>query len=41
MSYDLLILPGDGRWLVMPARGVEYTLVNGTVLYKHGQHTGA
>jgi len=41
MSYDQLILPGGGRRLVMPTRGVEYTLVNGTVLYEHGQYTGA
>ncbi|MEW6301663.1 MAG: amidohydrolase family protein, partial [Thermodesulfobacteriota bacterium] len=34
-------LPGGGRRLVMPARGVEYTVVNGQVLYAHGQHTGA
>jgi N-acyl-D-aspartate/D-glutamate deacylase len=34
-------LPGGGRRLVMPARGVEYTVVNGTVLYDRGQATGA
>ena len=34
-------LPGGGRRLVMPARGVEYTVVNGTVLYEHQKHTGA
>ena len=34
-------LPGGGRRLVMPAQGVEYTIVNGTVLYEQGQHTGA
>jgi N-acyl-D-aspartate/D-glutamate deacylase len=34
-------LPGGGRRLVMPARGVEYTVVNGEVLYEHQQHTGA
>ena len=34
-------LPGGGRRLVMPARGVEYTIVNGSVLYEHGKHTGA
>ena len=38
MWYDL---PGGGRRLVMPAQGVEYTIVNGTVLYEHRQHTGA
>ena len=34
-------LPGGGRRLVMPAQGVEYTIVNGAVLYEHGKHTGA
>lgn len=34
-------LPGGGRRLVMPARGVEYSVVNGAVLYEHGKHTGA
>lgn len=34
-------LPGGGRRLVMPSRGVEYTVVNGAVLYEHGKHTGA
>jgi N-acyl-D-aspartate/D-glutamate deacylase len=34
-------LPGGGRRLVMPAKGVEYTVVNGTVLYEHGQASGA
>jgi len=34
-------LPGGGRRLVMPARGVEYTVVNGEVLYEHGKPTGA
>ncbi|HKD67290.1 MAG TPA: amidohydrolase family protein [Candidatus Binataceae bacterium] len=34
-------LPGGGRRLVMPAHGVEYTVVNGQVLYEHQQHTGA
>ena len=33
-------LPGGGRRLVMPAEGVEYTIVNGDVLYQHGRHTG-
>jgi N-acyl-D-amino-acid deacylase len=30
-------LPGGGRRLVMPARGIEYTVVNGEVLYEHGK----
>jgi N-acyl-D-aspartate/D-glutamate deacylase len=34
-------LPGGGRRLVMPAQGVQYTVVNGTVLYESGKHTGA
>jgi N-acyl-D-aspartate/D-glutamate deacylase len=34
-------LPGGGKRLVMPAQGVEYTVVNGQVLYEHGKHTGA
>lgn len=38
MRYDL---PGGGRRLVMPAKGVNYTLVNGQVLLEDGKHTGA
>lgn len=38
MRYDL---PGGGRRLVMPAHGVQYTIVNGEVLYAGQQHTGA
>ena len=34
-------LPGGGQRLVMPARGVEYTIVNGEILYEHQQHSGA
>ena len=34
-------LPGGGRRLVMPAQGVQYTIVNGTVLYENQKHTGA
>ncbi len=34
-------LPGGGRRMVTPAEGVEYTIVNGTVLYEHGAHSGA
>jgi N-acyl-D-amino-acid deacylase len=33
-------LPGGGRRLVMPAEGIEYTVVNGEVLYEHGKHAG-
>jgi N-acyl-D-amino-acid deacylase len=38
MQHDL---PGGGRRLVMPAEGIEYTVVNGQVLYEHGKHSGA
>jgi N-acyl-D-aspartate/D-glutamate deacylase len=34
-------LPGGGRRLVMPAEGIEYTVVNGTVSYEHGRQSGA
>ncbi|HEY6421443.1 MAG TPA: amidohydrolase family protein [Candidatus Binataceae bacterium] len=34
-------LPGGGRRLVMPAEGIEYTVVNGGVLYEHGKASGA
>jgi N-acyl-D-amino-acid deacylase len=37
MQYDL---PGGGRRLVMPAEGIEYTIVNGKVSYEHGRQTG-
>lgn len=33
-------LPGGGRRLVVPARGVEYTIVNGVPLFAHGNDTG-
>lgn len=33
-------LPGGGRRLVVEARGVEYTVVNGEVLFEHGTDTG-
>jgi N-acyl-D-aspartate/D-glutamate deacylase len=38
MRYDL---PGHGRRLVMPAHGIQSTVVNGVVLYDQQQHTGA
>ncbi len=38
MQYDL---PGGGRRLVMPAHGVQYTIVNGEGLYAAQKHTGA
>jgi N-acyl-D-amino-acid deacylase len=34
-------LPGGGKRLVMPAQGVQHTVVNGTVLYENAKHTGA
>jgi N-acyl-D-aspartate/D-glutamate deacylase len=34
-------LPAGGRRMVMPARGVQYTIVNGQVLYAEQKHTGA
>lgn len=37
MRHDL---PGGGRRLVMPARGVEYTIVNGQVLFAQGNDSG-
>ena len=33
-------LPGSGRRLVVPARGIEYTIVNGDILFKQGCDTG-
>ncbi|HUK08903.1 MAG TPA: amidohydrolase family protein [Stellaceae bacterium] len=34
-------LPGGGKRMVMPARGIECTIVNGAVTYADGQLTGA
>ncbi len=34
-------LPGGGKRMVMPSRGVEYTLVNGVVTWADGKLTGA
>jgi N-acyl-D-aspartate/D-glutamate deacylase len=36
--YDL---PGGAKRMVMPSRGVEYTVVNGEVTWAHGTMTGA
>jgi N-acyl-D-aspartate/D-glutamate deacylase len=33
-------LPGGGERMLMPAQGVEHTIVNGTVLFEDGKHTG-
>ena len=38
MRYDL---PGGGRRLVVPSRGMEYTIVNGQTLFENGVDTGA
>lgn len=38
MRHDL---PGGGRRLVVPSRGVEYTIVNGETLFKAGVDSGA
>ena len=35
--YDL---PGGGKRMVMPSRGIQYTLVNGDVVYAGGQIVG-
>jgi N-acyl-D-aspartate/D-glutamate deacylase len=37
MQHDL---PGGGRRLVMPAEGIEYTVVNGHLSYQHGKPSG-
>ncbi len=34
-------LPGGGRRLVVPARGVQHTIVNGTVVYEDAKYNGA
>jgi len=34
-------LPAGGRRMVMPARGMHYTIVNGEVLFEDQKHTGA
>jgi N-acyl-D-amino-acid deacylase len=34
-------LPGGGRRLVVPAQGIEYTIVNGDVIHEHGNPTAA
>ena len=34
-------LPGGAKRMVMPSRGVEYTIVNGTIAYAGGRATGA
>jgi N-acyl-D-amino-acid deacylase len=34
-------LPGGAKRMVMPSRGVEYTIVNGRIAYSEGSATGA
>ncbi len=34
-------LPGGAKRIVMPSQGIDYTIVNGTVVYEQGQMTGA
>jgi N-acyl-D-amino-acid deacylase len=34
-------LPGGGVRFVTQARGIEYTMVNGEVLYEQQKHSGA
>jgi N-acyl-D-aspartate/D-glutamate deacylase len=34
-------LPGGAKRMVMPSRGVEYTIDSGEVVYAGGQATGA
>ena len=33
-------LPGGGKRLVTPSEGVQYTIVNGQILYEDGKHVG-
>ena len=37
-SHDL---PGGGFRFTMPGRGINYTIVNGQIVYENGAHTGA
>ena len=37
-SHDL---PGGGFRFTMPGRGINYTIVNGQIVYEDGAHTGA
>src|SRR5204863_5819655 len=34
-------LPGGAKRMVMPSKGVQYTIANGTVVYSEGRVTGA
>jgi N-acyl-D-aspartate/D-glutamate deacylase len=34
-------LPGNGPRLVQTSEGIHYTVVNGQILTKNGEHTGA
>ncbi|MGB7301609.1 MAG: hypothetical protein WBD34_19975, partial [Burkholderiaceae bacterium] len=34
-------LPGGGKRMVMPSRGVQHTIVNGALTYSDGQLVGS
>jgi N-acyl-D-aspartate/D-glutamate deacylase len=34
-------LPAGGRRMVTPATGISWTIVNGTVVFENGVHSGA
>jgi N-acyl-D-aspartate/D-glutamate deacylase len=34
-------LPGGGKRMVMPSRGVQHTIVNGTPIWSEGQVSGS
>jgi len=40
-QYQMRDLPGGGARFVMTAQGINYTIVNGEVIYVDGNHTGA
>ncbi len=40
-QHQIRDLPGGGARFVMTAQGINYTIVNGEVLYEDGKHTGA
>jgi N-acyl-D-aspartate/D-glutamate deacylase len=40
-QHQIRDLPGGGARFVMTAQGINYTIVNGQVLYEDGKHTGA
>jgi N-acyl-D-amino-acid deacylase len=40
-QHQIRDLPGGGARFVMTAQGINYTIVNGEVIYVEGKHTGA